>query len=492
MAEENATSGIKTSLTNWIKAGVTSVVGLVSGACLMYLTPIINSTIKPAQPIANFSTQITGLTVNFTNRSSGGVSGWWDFGDGSALEPFSAKQTILTHTYDRPGTYSVKLSLQNLLQEQSDRTVSVTADSSTAAKPEIESFDVTPVTPSERAPAIYRLKCKVKNASLSILSSGDERPLQLDAASTNIERYFSFDEMGTYTIRLAAVSGKEIVEKLKTVYVSPSEGLEPLAKLVVSYQAVRVESAEKTFRILCSWHGDTNESCSAVHAERLAYPGFQFTSATIVNKDEEQAPVRNLKCEIAPDKSRLSFTGELVKPTSILESSKLPRWVAVVKGTMQRRSAPVLVKRDDVMMSVHLNSTVKIPMQPLDDGWEAVSTQATLELWDGPRKVWASDKAVTSAKTVLKNQQCFITMMPQTDGMLLKIDAPAASPVTFQPPPSIAPPPLTFQPPPKLVPPPPVTFQPPPREVRPSPVPVVARPTSLQRLPSLLTRPTKD
>src|SRR4051794_34056535 len=102
MAEEKASGGIKTSLTNWVKAGVTSALGLVSGAFLMYLTPIINSTIKPAQPIANFSTQVTGLTVTFNNRSSGGFSGWWDFGDGSALEPFLPKQTILTHTYDRP------------------------------------------------------------------------------------------------------------------------------------------------------------------------------------------------------------------------------------------------------------------------------------------------------------------------------------------------------------------------------------------------------
>ena len=336
MAEEKLTV-IKSSLMTWVKAGLTSIVGLVSGACLMYLTPIINSTIKPAQPVANFSTQVAGLTVTFNNRSTGGTTGWWDFGDGSALEPYSPTQAIFTHTYDKPGTYNVKLALQNLLNEESDRTVSITADGSTAAtKPEIELFDVTPVTKGERAPAIYCLKSKVKNAAYSIVSSGDERPLQLDAAVTNLERYFTFDEMGAYTIRLAVVSGKDIIEKTKTVYVGAGDGLEPMAKLSVSYQAVRVESAlEKLFRIHCGWHGDAgSNTCCPIHAERLASPGFKFTDLTIVNKDDENVPARNLKVELAPDKSRFSFTGELVKSSSFLQPKSLPHWMALVKASM--------------------------------------------------------------------------------------------------------------------------------------------------------------
>src|SRR5438045_1217889 len=72
----------------WFKAILTSIFGLFSGACLMYLSPLVDKVIKPSKPVANFAYQAQGLKVTFQNRSTGGQEGWWDFGDGSALEPF--------------------------------------------------------------------------------------------------------------------------------------------------------------------------------------------------------------------------------------------------------------------------------------------------------------------------------------------------------------------------------------------------------------------
>src|ERR1041384_3811399 len=71
MAEEKAGK-----VSGWIKAVVTSIMGLCSGAVLMSAPPVVNNPIKPAKPLANFGQQVQGLTVTFQNRSTGGGDGW--------------------------------------------------------------------------------------------------------------------------------------------------------------------------------------------------------------------------------------------------------------------------------------------------------------------------------------------------------------------------------------------------------------------------------
>src|SRR5690242_16927654 len=122
MAEEKSGGG-------WFKGLVTTVFGLVSGAGIMYLSPLIDKVIKPSKPLANFAVQNQGLEVTFQNHSTGGVEGWWDFGDGSALEPYTPDQNQIPHKYEKPGTYTVKLSLRNLIGDENDRTVNVNVGS---------------------------------------------------------------------------------------------------------------------------------------------------------------------------------------------------------------------------------------------------------------------------------------------------------------------------------------------------------------------------
>ena len=121
MAEEKAPGYIR----GWIKAGITSIMGLCSGAVLMYVSPLVTTAIKPGKPLANFSEHVEGLTVTFQNRATGASDGWWDFGDGSPLEPFAATQEAIIHTFPRASSYNVKLSLRNFLGEENDRTVPV-------------------------------------------------------------------------------------------------------------------------------------------------------------------------------------------------------------------------------------------------------------------------------------------------------------------------------------------------------------------------------
>ena len=56
-----------------------------------------------------------------------GDTGWWDYGDGSPLEPFAADQPTITHTYAKPGSYSVKLVVRNFTSDENERTVAVEA-----------------------------------------------------------------------------------------------------------------------------------------------------------------------------------------------------------------------------------------------------------------------------------------------------------------------------------------------------------------------------
>lgn len=59
--------------------------------------------------VANFAFEANGLTVLFTDVSSGEPTGWsWDFGDGGA-----STQRNPSHTYKRAGNYTVRLTVVN-------------------------------------------------------------------------------------------------------------------------------------------------------------------------------------------------------------------------------------------------------------------------------------------------------------------------------------------------------------------------------------------
>src|SRR5436189_5303972 len=96
-------------LAGWLKTLGGTVAGLVSGVVMMYVTGFVNNVVKPAKPVPIFSYDHDNLNVIFHNRSIGGTSGYWDFGDGSPLEPISPKPELVTHTHPSPGDYMAKL-----------------------------------------------------------------------------------------------------------------------------------------------------------------------------------------------------------------------------------------------------------------------------------------------------------------------------------------------------------------------------------------------
>src|SRR5581483_406428 len=99
-------------VSGWVKAAAGAVLGLLSGAGMMYVSVVVDKVVKPAKPVANFAVTADGMTVRCENRATG-ESGWWDFGDGAPLEPFDPNQPAVEHTYPKPGNYSVKLTVRN-------------------------------------------------------------------------------------------------------------------------------------------------------------------------------------------------------------------------------------------------------------------------------------------------------------------------------------------------------------------------------------------
>src|SRR5262245_37856789 len=162
----------------WLKAFYGTLAGVLSGAVMMYLSPLLDKVIKPAKPVANFAVDVEGLTVQFHNRSSSKADGWWDFGDGAPLEPVSADPETVQHTYVKPGTYMVKLKVRNLLNEESERTVTLNVETTSNLPPAILSLEAVPVSPGSYAPATFRLVAKTKNASLCVWDNDEDRPLE--------------------------------------------------------------------------------------------------------------------------------------------------------------------------------------------------------------------------------------------------------------------------------------------------------------------------
>jgi PKD repeat protein len=450
MAEEKA-ENLRSTVKSWVKAGLTSVVGLVSGAVLMYLTPVVNNVIKPAKPLANFAAQVNGSIAEFNDRSNGGVQGWWDFGDGTALEPFDAKEGIVKHTYASPGTFSVKLSLQNLIGEESERTVPVTIGAAdTNSAPEVAEFALEALT-GDRVPAAYRIRCQTKNVGVCLLSHGDGQPPEVVNGVALDGRSVSFNEAGAYTVRLYALNGTQFIQKSADVRVAGRSADAPVtARLTASYDAVQIERRERDWKIHCGWHVDPRESVAAVRRERPAEPGCTILSAALVNASEPGCPMRNVNLEVSPDKRKLILTGAMVKPSGLAANALLPSWVAKVKVVMEHRSPIQKFDRGELPMAIALNRTVQVPTQRPGPGWQVVGEKVNLELWAGNHKEWSGNQAVTNAPLALPNQLCYVTVLPQNDGFLVTVDAlpppPAPIPVVT-PPPAPAPPPIAIAPP---------------------------------------------
>jgi PKD repeat protein len=297
-------------LRGWMKGFVGAVLGLMSGAGMMYLSVVVDKVVKPSKPVANFAVSAGGLTVTFQNHSSG-ESGWWDFGDGSPLEPFDASQQTVTHTYPKPASYTAKLTVRNFLMEENTRTVPVdlTAAAPQALPMSITSLQAEPVGTQAVAPATFRVRGEVQNAEAAILDLGDDRPVVI-TESGPFERVVVIEKPGQFPIQLTGLSGKTAVQKETMVTVSqPTAGALSVV-LRVTDTGTRVERKEARTTV------PVPVPAKGAKAFEKVVPAEAGSTVAEAKLGKVASPaVKNVKAEVTADKRSVRLTGEWVGDT---------------------------------------------------------------------------------------------------------------------------------------------------------------------------------
>ncbi len=409
-------------LPGWLKTLGGTLAGLLSGAAMMYLSPLLDKAIRPAKPVANFRVESQGLTITFHNLSAGGRDGWWDFGDGSPLEPFSAKQESYTHVFARPDSYNVKLTVRNVLGEENDRTVPVVLSNVTRDPPVIDGLEVVSVSPGDYAPATFRVTSRARNAELAVWDFGDDRPLQFSTDAPNTQDQFvTFKEPGGYKIKLTAINGKQAVYRDAVVYVQVPPSGTLTAYLNVTDVATRAERVERVFTLPCQYPGDASGGVAPLRHDLRARPGYRIADYHILQVEGSTA--RNLQLQVAADQQSAVLTGDLVQPVGLLNATAPPPTTFVKLQITEERSAEATRPVAIVAGNLPLPGTVLLPMPPLPAGWSLAQRQMQLELHDGDQVVWKQSQADLPRNLSLEwhGQHWTVTAMPSGDQLRVEM-----------------------------------------------------------------------
>jgi PKD repeat protein len=414
IADKPADTQPKGLIARWLKTAFGTLAGLLSGAFVMYLSPLLDKVIKPAKPIANFAVESKGTTVTFYNHSSGTGDGWFDFGDGSPLEPVSPKQPIITHTYPKADSYFVKLTWRNLLGDENDRTVKIELDAPKSEPPAILSLEAIPLTPGAFAPATFRLIGKTKNAKLCVWDCGDERNLEFSTESPdNQDRLVTFAKAGGYVVKLAAVNGEQAAEK--TLVVNVDEPPAHCCTVVVNVldQGTRVDRVEKAIPVTANFPPHARENTYHFERQVPAWRGFTIMDAKLVMVNEQGS--RNVEAKIAADRQSVLVTGDLVKETSLFNRNAPPPAVVMqVVLTQERRTA---AKRTAVPVTGTLSvpGSLLVALPGFPPNWTDPQRKLQVELRDCDKVVWQGSQLPQGAVVAVQNHACALTATPQAN-----------------------------------------------------------------------------
>lgn len=406
MADEKEKSG------GFVKAILSSVLGLLGGAVLMYVSPLVNNAIKPPRPVPNFSFHLDGPTATFNNRSTGGTQGWWDFGDGSALEPFSPNQGAITHRFPSAGTYSVKLSLHNLIGEEAERTVSINVPAN-ASPPTIEGLTVTPISPRQgrnTAPATFRVVAKLKNADLLIWDI-DDQPLEMvtESGLESVEHHVTFTTYGPKNIRLMAVSGKHRVEKAADVWVDVPDD-DPM----IYVQQTSYTCQPRTMPISVSFPPQFNGAVYPFEVVRQVSPESTIVEATLESPNEQL--VRDVRLVIAADKKSFRVSGELMRHNA---AGNVPAsWFGKVDLRIAKMSSIGSKRCDPISATLQLPGRTLVTLPPETGG---VHGGTEWELRQGMDVVYRDTKAPVTQVVRFKDKSYRVTVTPL--GNQMQVDA---------------------------------------------------------------------
>jgi PKD repeat protein len=282
--------------------------GLVTGGIAVYSHAIFDQVVKPTKPVADFAIAGTeGLTVTCDSHATGD-SGWWDFGDGTHLEPFDPAKPAVTHTYPKPATYSIKLVVRNLLLEEDTRTVA--ADLSNPPNPlppAVTGLRVEAIR--DQAPATYRISGDLRHADEVVWKLGDKAE-HVSGQDGPFERYITFEKPGQYPILLTALSNtkKDPQILLQSVTVTAPTAATYEARVSITDTATGTEKTSRIAQVIAPVQGKgglTRGVDRVIHAT----PGRTITGARF---DSSQVPsvVKNPRVEVAHDGLTAKVTGD--------------------------------------------------------------------------------------------------------------------------------------------------------------------------------------
>jgi len=432
----------KTS-SGWIKTILGMVGGLISGAVVMYATAFVDRAVKPAKPVPNFRVEHEGNNVRFQNLSPG-FQGWWDFGDGTELLP-AAGQDSVAHKYERPGDYSVKLSLSNLFGEENDRTVPLhVEDAPTAAVPRVLSLTAQRVGNSDYAPVTYQIMAKTENAPLCILEHGGaDKDEVVNDGTASFDRIVTYDKPGNHTIKLRVVNGTATDYKTQVVTVqgAPTGAVQIALTALESGTEFKTRTQplvfNETFR--ADVKGEVSPLASREHTaasstDRHKEWTIRDVQLTTVNGkeislgDKTEMPLdgaafgapnaRNLRLQLSGDRKSVHLVGELVRQTSG-KVVTLP--TLMIQGTMteeirkpEARTVPLPAYLQMPTESKTTTAVVALPALPGD--WiNPQPPKLSLAVWDAG-KVAASNMTIPGrVELTLQNRRCVLTATPVKD-----------------------------------------------------------------------------
>lgn len=288
----------------WLKAVLVGLLGLGGGAAGTYATALVDKVVKPTRPVANFAVSPDGMNLTCQNRATG-ESGWWDFGDGTPLEPYVPDQHV-THTYAKPGSYTVKLTVRNYLGDENERTVPVEVNAAATAQnapaPTIAALAVQPVS-ANTAPATFRLTADVSGADSCVWDYGDGRVEVTPGGK--IDRLVTFEKPGTFPISLVAHNGKQGAKQTGAAKVEAPRDGTTMAVLKVTDTGSRVERTTTTESVAVPVPND--KAATAFTKTIAARPGFTITEAALA---DAPPTAKSLKVEVAADKRSAKVSGE--------------------------------------------------------------------------------------------------------------------------------------------------------------------------------------
>jgi hypothetical protein len=357
-------------LRGWMKGVLGAVLGLLSGASMMYLSVIVDKVVKPTKPVANFAVSAEGLTVTFQNHSSG-ESGWWDFGDGSPLEPFDAGQQTVSHTYPKPGTFTAKLTVRNFLVEENMRAVPVDLSAATPQNlpMSITGLQVEPVGAQAIAPATFRVRGEVQNAERAILDIGDDRPMMITEKGP-FDRIVVLEKPGNFPVKLTGMSGITLVQKTETVTVSQPTAGSLSVVLRVTDTGTRVERKEATTTIPVPV-----PTKGAKVFEKVVRADAGYTVAEAKLGKVSSPAVKNVKAEVADDRRSVKLTGEWAGDAKTAGGSDVLVPLTLIEEKTVRVN-PIVQPRS---ASVAPGSPVDLALPPPPKGLTGHQRKMTLE-----------------------------------------------------------------------------------------------------------------